>query len=424
MTVGIMAAPSVNLRHCGLSEADSAPLAPPCSPPAAFAKQRKAPANLRSCGQVVGADRTEAVTELPPSGSALRAVANPLGVEAPPSPIAPVASSPITELLSERQPSQTVNGVSFHHDSPGSRADHVDHLAAQGLYNLASLVDSPKSVSTQSYSSSCCTRLCRWLCASSKNTRVKCIGDFEEDIEQEFKDSEPPSDQPDPKNCTRNAYSGNHGLSEAGLPDDLTPENHHLPSQASSGGLAISAQSKPESSPPSQTPSTQSAAGTVTSPSSASAMPDEVGQSSSGSTFNSASGGVRDEPDAGACEAFDVRAAQAAELAPERPEPPLPTPVVVETVEEPAAERVAVGVSELERTVDMIMWRLREVTPPAERHRVFIEQCRAWHPDKNAGDDRRATVAFQRLQSTRTWFLAKDEPSRSESMDCGDEVPF
>ena len=43
------------------SEADSAPLAPVCSPPVALAQQRKAPANLRNCGQIV--DHAEADTE-------------------------------------------------------------------------------------------------------------------------------------------------------------------------------------------------------------------------------------------------------------------------------------------------------------------------------------------------------------------------
>mmetsp|Transcript_8430 Transcript_8430/g.13469 ORF Transcript_8430/g.13469 Transcript_8430/m.13469 type:complete len:435 (-) Transcript_8430:50-1354(-) len=82
--------------------------------------------------------------------------------------------------------------------------------------------------------------------------------------------------------------------------------------------------------------------------------------------------------------------------------------VPTEPESEPPAESIAVGIQELERTVDMIMWRLREATPPEQRHKVFIEQCRAWHPDKNSEDLRKATIAFQRLQSTRGWFLAKD----------------
>eukprot|EP00929_Paragymnodinium_shiwhaense_P101219 TRINITY_DN64129_c0_g1_i1.p1 TRINITY_DN64129_c0_g1~~TRINITY_DN64129_c0_g1_i1.p1 ORF type:complete len:492 (-),score=114.70 TRINITY_DN64129_c0_g1_i1:125-1600(-) len=62
-------------------------------------------------------------------------------------------------------------------------------------------------------------------------------------------------------------------------------------------------------------------------------------------------------------------------------------------------------VSTLERTVDLILRQLKESTSPSSRHKVFLQQCRAWHPDKNAQDLRKATAAFQRLQASKSWFL-------------------
>jgi hypothetical protein len=53
--------------------------------------------------------------------------------------------------------------------------------------------------------------------------------------------------------------------------------------------------------------------------------------------------------------------------------------------------------------------RLRAATPRKERHRVFLEQCRAWHPDKNVGKEQIATQMFQHLQTLRSWFLNEAE---------------
>mmetsp|Transcript_64528 Transcript_64528/g.123135 ORF Transcript_64528/g.123135 Transcript_64528/m.123135 type:complete len:722 (+) Transcript_64528:54-2219(+) len=60
----------------------------------------------------------------------------------------------------------------------------------------------------------------------------------------------------------------------------------------------------------------------------------------------------------------------------------------------------------LEQKVDKVLRHLRSSTPRSQRNRVFLELCRAWHPDKNGGDERLATLAFQRLQASRTWFMS------------------
>lgn len=43
--------------------------------------------------------------------------------------------------------------------------------------------------------------------------------------------------------------------------------------------------------------------------------------------------------------------------------------------------------------------------PAEERRRLFKDQCRAWHPDKNVGDEARATRIFQHLQQERKQIL-------------------
>lgn len=86
---------------------------------------------------------------------------------------------------------------------------------------------------------------------------------------------------------------------------------------------------------------------------------------------------------------------------PESPKPSgLPAAVCVPTSSSPD--------SALEVTVDAILRRLRSVTPREERARVFKEQCLAWHPDKNSGDEKRSQTAFVRLQGKRAWFLSDD----------------
>jgi hypothetical protein len=59
--------------------------------------------------------------------------------------------------------------------------------------------------------------------------------------------------------------------------------------------------------------------------------------------------------------------------------------------------------------VECHLTHLRATTPLSERHHIFLEQCRMWHPDKNVGDEQRATRAFQRLQALRPWFLSDAE---------------
>eukprot|EP00927_Polykrikos_kofoidii_P031443 TRINITY_DN27032_c0_g1_i4.p1 TRINITY_DN27032_c0_g1~~TRINITY_DN27032_c0_g1_i4.p1 ORF type:complete len:567 (+),score=89.60 TRINITY_DN27032_c0_g1_i4:87-1787(+) len=74
-----------------------------------------------------------------------------------------------------------------------------------------------------------------------------------------------------------------------------------------------------------------------------------------------------------------------------------------------AEESTEDPVETLERTVDEIIKKLYDSTPPQKRHSAFLKQCREWHPDKNGGNERRATIAFQRLQAKRSWFLGSDE---------------
>merc|ERR1712048_542373 len=50
---------------------------------------------------------------------------------------------------------------------------------------------------------------------------------------------------------------------------------------------------------------------------------------------------------------------------------------------------------------------LRQSTRLEVRRRFFLEQCRRWHPDKNRGDERRATAMFHVLQEKKEWFLAE-----------------
>lgn len=84
----------------------------------------------------------------------------------------------------------------------------------------------------------------------------------------------------------------------------------------------------------------------------------------------------------------------------------LPLPPSPRYIMDPSSTETAS--SPVELTVDAILRRLRTVTPKSERPRVFKEQCLAWHPDKNTGCEKRAQAAFQRLQSSRDWFLRDD----------------
>mmetsp|Transcript_14716 Transcript_14716/g.42174 ORF Transcript_14716/g.42174 Transcript_14716/m.42174 type:complete len:368 (-) Transcript_14716:282-1385(-) len=49
--------------------------------------------------------------------------------------------------------------------------------------------------------------------------------------------------------------------------------------------------------------------------------------------------------------------------------------------------------------------RLRQSGLP-ERRRYFLAQCLKWHPDKNAGNEARATQMFHVLQEKKDWFLS------------------
>eukprot|EP00929_Paragymnodinium_shiwhaense_P035007 TRINITY_DN18983_c0_g1_i1.p1 TRINITY_DN18983_c0_g1~~TRINITY_DN18983_c0_g1_i1.p1 ORF type:complete len:1036 (-),score=195.13 TRINITY_DN18983_c0_g1_i1:92-3199(-) len=51
--------------------------------------------------------------------------------------------------------------------------------------------------------------------------------------------------------------------------------------------------------------------------------------------------------------------------------------------------------------------RLRQLSSPAERRRLYLARCLRWHPDKNVGDEDRAKVMFQVLQEHKEWFLGK-----------------
>jgi len=52
--------------------------------------------------------------------------------------------------------------------------------------------------------------------------------------------------------------------------------------------------------------------------------------------------------------------------------------------------------------------RLRQSASIAVRQRYFKDKCLQWHPDKNAGQEARATKIFQVLQEKKKWFLADD----------------
>eukprot|EP00401_Gymnodinium_catenatum_P024938 CAMPEP_0117594330 /NCGR_PEP_ID=MMETSP0784-20121206/73144_1 /TAXON_ID=39447 /ORGANISM="" /LENGTH=880 /DNA_ID=CAMNT_0005396383 /DNA_START=62 /DNA_END=2704 /DNA_ORIENTATION=- len=51
--------------------------------------------------------------------------------------------------------------------------------------------------------------------------------------------------------------------------------------------------------------------------------------------------------------------------------------------------------------------RLRQTADVAARRRFFMAQCLRWHPDKNVGDEARATKMFQLLQDKKAWFMAE-----------------
>jgi hypothetical protein len=46
-----------------------------------------------------------------------------------------------------------------------------------------------------------------------------------------------------------------------------------------------------------------------------------------------------------------------------------------------------------------------ETASLAVRRRFFMDQCLRWHPDKNVGNEHRAKLMFQLLQSRKEWFL-------------------
>lgn len=54
--------------------------------------------------------------------------------------------------------------------------------------------------------------------------------------------------------------------------------------------------------------------------------------------------------------------------------------------------------------VEQLTWW--KASSAAERKRVFLAQCRRWHPDKNEGDEVHAKRMFQLLQEKKAWFLS------------------
>mmetsp|Transcript_50084 Transcript_50084/g.119154 ORF Transcript_50084/g.119154 Transcript_50084/m.119154 type:complete len:835 (+) Transcript_50084:18-2522(+) len=51
------------------------------------------------------------------------------------------------------------------------------------------------------------------------------------------------------------------------------------------------------------------------------------------------------------------------------------------------------------------MTRMKRSMSVGSRRRFFLAQCLKWHPDKNAGNEERATRMFQVLQDKKEWFL-------------------
>lgn len=53
---------------------------------------------------------------------------------------------------------------------------------------------------------------------------------------------------------------------------------------------------------------------------------------------------------------------------------------------------------------------LKRKTSNADRKKLFKELQLRWHPDKNVGDERRASEMFKALQDSKGWFLFEDRP--------------
>jgi len=53
---------------------------------------------------------------------------------------------------------------------------------------------------------------------------------------------------------------------------------------------------------------------------------------------------------------------------------------------------------------------LKRKTSNADRKKLFKELQLRWHPDKNVGDETRASEMFKALQENKGWFLFEDRP--------------
>lgn len=60
--------------------------------------------------------------------------------------------------------------------------------------------------------------------------------------------------------------------------------------------------------------------------------------------------------------------------------------------------------------------QIRQTTPSNERRKIFKDLQLKWHPDKNVGDEERATEMFKTLQDNRNWFLHDDNSQRPPPM--------
>eukprot|EP00930_Biecheleria_cincta_P007598 TRINITY_DN10882_c0_g1_i1.p1 TRINITY_DN10882_c0_g1~~TRINITY_DN10882_c0_g1_i1.p1 ORF type:complete len:384 (-),score=41.37 TRINITY_DN10882_c0_g1_i1:193-1281(-) len=82
-----------------------------------------------------------------------------------------------------------------------------------------------------------------------------------------------------------------------------------------------------------------------------------------------------------------------------RPQSPLQRFVI------PAPSNATLDVQSVAGMVQQLR-QLRDSTTASERRKIFKDLQLKWHPDKNAGDEERATEIFRALQDNKSWFLS------------------
>jgi hypothetical protein len=92
------------------------------------------------------------------------------------------------------------------------------------------------------------------------------------------------------------------------------------------------------------------------------------------------------------------------------PGEPAKDPICEKAVEKGMALQLAAGYeSDLTpRTFARELVRLCGEHPLGGRRQLFRAQCLRWHPDKNRGDNERATRMFQVLQDNKALFFDDD----------------